>query len=83
MKVVNQYAYSLSQKTNVILGFRLTAWLSNRIGIEGTFGYSPSGVREEISPYGTTTATADTSAFVITASANAVRPLTEDQFRPS
>jgi hypothetical protein len=66
-KVVNSASYSLSQKTNVILGFRVTAWLSNRMGIEATFGYSPSGVREEIA-----TATADTSAFVITASAKAV-----------
>ncbi len=61
--VVDQ-GISLRQKPAFTLGNRVTLWLPGRVAIEGTFGYSPSGViaRDAFS-------TLDTSAYVITASA--------------
>jgi hypothetical protein len=56
---------SIKHKTNFILGGRVTLWWPSRVGVEGTFGYSPSGVTLAASGFGSK----DTSAHVITASA--------------
>ena len=61
---------TLKQKTSVIFGGRLGVWLTERVGLEGSFGYSPSRVQAEYTPAGGGgTGTADTNASVIMASA--------------
>ena len=59
---------SLKQNTSVTLGGRLTVWWASRLGLEGTFGYSPSGV----SVGGFTVPVADSSAHVTTVSVRMV-----------
>jgi hypothetical protein len=35
---------TVTQRTSLALGGRVTAWLSHRVGLEGTLSYAPSGV---------------------------------------
>jgi len=59
---------SLKQNPSVTLGGRLTVWWASRLGLEGTFAYSPSGV----SVGGFTQPVADSSAHVTTVSVRMV-----------
>ena len=61
---------TLKQKTSVIVGGRIGVWVTERVGIEGSFGYSPSRVQADYTPAGGGgTGTADTNARVVMANA--------------
>ncbi|HEX4628470.1 MAG TPA: outer membrane beta-barrel protein [Gemmatimonadales bacterium] len=62
---------STRQKTNIDVGARLAMWISDRLSLEGSIGYSPSGVTTTAALYGR----ADTSARVTTASARVLAAL--------
>lgn len=61
--VIDQSGVTLKQKTTVAFGGRVAVWVSERIGVEGSFGFAPSGVKAE-TPLGS----ADTSASIVMAS---------------
>jgi hypothetical protein len=56
---------SVKQKTNFAVGGRVAAWVSDRLAVEGSFGYSGSGVTAKAAGFGS----ADTSANIVTGSA--------------
>ena len=61
---------TFKQKTSVIFGGRVSAWVAPRVGFEASLGYSPSGVHAEYrAPGGAGTTTADGSASVVMANA--------------
>jgi hypothetical protein len=61
---------TLKQKTSVIFGGRIGVWVTQRVGIEGSFGYSPSRAQAEYTPSGGGgTTSVDTNARVIIANA--------------
>ncbi len=70
-KVIDQFSTACNcqvsgkQKTNFSLGGRIAAWVSDRLAVEGSFGYSGSGVSITAAGFGS----ADTSANILTGSA--------------
>ena len=60
---------AMTQRSSVIVGGRVTWWLPNHVGIEGTLGYAPSSVDPRA------TYECCNAAHVITASARVLAPL--------
>lgn len=66
--VVDESGLTLKHKTTFVFGIRLAVQASDRIGVEGSFGYAPSGVTLSVTGVGS----ADTSARVMLASGRVV-----------
>lgn len=60
---------TVKQKTTVIFGARLNAWVADRVAVEGSFGYAPSKVEGTYTDPSNTTQSTDTSGHVILVSA--------------
>ena len=60
---------TVKQKTTVILGARLSAWVADRVAVEGSFGYAPSSVEATYTVPSNATQSSDTAGHVIQVSA--------------
>jgi len=56
------------QKTTVVFGGRLGVWVTDRIAVEGSFGYAPSKVEATYTDPSNVSSSSDTSAHILLAS---------------
>jgi len=67
--VVTGDKFTAKHKTTVVFGGRLGVWVTNRVAVEGSFGYAPSKVEGTYTDPSNATSSSDTTGHVILASA--------------